>query len=388
MSEVQPVPAVVAKCGSPNALAAIRSLGRAGIPVVALDYRRNELGLTSRFARPRLCPDPVNHEERFVRSLVELAEDLGVEAPIFPTNDELLNAIGRNESELRSRYLCPFPRWDVLGPIQSKRFQLQRAAELGIPHPRTAEEPTAAFGFPALVKPSDPAPFQRAFGVHAFRCASMAELQVGFERALPHGPLVQELIPGGDDQLYTFGAYMTEEGEALGVFSGRKLRQIPPTVGTCRVGEAVWVDEVVEHGLTYLRGLGYHGLAQVEFKRDPRDGAYKLMEINPRLWLWHGLAAACGVDFPLIAYRDLIGDAVEPVRSDGHRKRWAATLVAGSWPALAQPPYVDAIFARDDLRPGFVHAGRVAGSTVPGKGIRKSFRLSRQALDALRGGRV
>lgn len=382
MSDTQ-APAVVAKCGWANGLAAIRSLGRAAIPVVALDYGPNALGLTSRYAQPRICPDPMKDEQALVRFLVGLADELGVEAPIFPTNDELLNAIGRNESALRDRYLCPFPRWDALGQIQSKRFQLRRAAELDIPHPRTAEEPTEAFGFPVLIKPSDPAPFQRAFGVHAFRCASMAELESAFERALPHEPLVQELIPGGDDELYTLGAYMTEQGEALGLFSGRKLRQIPPTVGTCRVGEAVWVDEVVEQGLAYLRGLGYHGLAQVEFKRDPRDGAYKLMEINPRLWQWHSLAAACGVDFPRIAYRDLTGDTVDPVRSNGHRKRWAATFVAGSWPAFAVPPYVDAVFARDDLRPGFVHGWRVARSTLPGKAIRKGLHLFRRAVRTL-----
>ena len=68
------------------------------------------------------------------------------------------------------------------------------------------------------------------------------------------------------------------------------------------------MQEVVDAGLRFLRGLGFHGISQVEFKRDPRDGRFKLMEINPRLWQWHGLAAACGVDLPLIAYRDLTGE--------------------------------------------------------------------------------
>src|SRR5207247_5948621 len=56
------------------------------------------------------------------------------------------------------------------------------------------------------------------------------------------------------------------------LFCGRKLRQTPPGVGTCRVGEAVWVEEVVEQGLRLLRELEHTGLSQVEFKRDPRDG--------------------------------------------------------------------------------------------------------------------
>ena len=69
--------------------------------------------------------------------------------------------------------------------------------------------------------------------------------------------------------------------------------------------------------------------------RDPRDGRYKLLEVNPRLWQWHGLAAACGVDLPWIAYRDLVGDPLPPARMHGDGKRWAITLMAGSGRALA-----------------------------------------------------
>ena len=68
----------------------------------------------------------------------------------------------------------------------------------------------------------------------------------------------------------------------LGTFCGRKLRQTPPVVGTCRVGEAFWVDEIVEAAFRLLRAISFHGVSQVEFKRDQRDGRFKLMEINPR----------------------------------------------------------------------------------------------------------
>ena len=101
------------------------------------------------------------------------------------------------------------------------------------------------------------------------------------------------------------------------------------------------------------------GLSQVEFKRDPRDGSYRLMEVNPRLWQWHGLAAACGVDFPRIAYEDLVGEKPDPARMNGQRRRWAITLLAGERPALQRPPYVDAVFARDDLKPALVQAARL-----------------------------
>jgi predicted ATP-grasp superfamily ATP-dependent carboligase len=350
--------AVVADVGWVNGLAAIRSLGRAGARVIAIDHRRGALGFHSRFAEARLCPDPVAEEDAYAAFLRELGDELDAPAPIFPTHDEHLNAIARNREALGERFLYPFPAWDVLGPIQSKRRQVEGAREVGIPVPETRDEPTDELGYPVLVKPSDPTGFRREFRRQAFRCVTRAELDDAFERARPYDPLVQELVPGGDDELYTLGSYLDRAGEALAVFSGRKLRQTPPSVGTCRVGEAVWVDAVVDQGLVLLRGLGFHGLSQVEFKRDPRDGAYKLIEVNPRLFQWHGLAAACGADLPKVAYFDLLGAPLPPVRSNGASKRWAITLMGGSRPALVRPPYVDAILSLDDPRPA---AAQLAG---------------------------
>jgi predicted ATP-grasp superfamily ATP-dependent carboligase len=360
-------PAVVVNVAWVNGLAAVRQLGRAGIPVVALDRSPSALGFRSRYAHPLLCPDPGAAEEAFADLLAALGEALGRPAPIFPTHDEELNAISRAEQRLAGAFPSPFPDARAVAAIQSKRRQLEAAAAAGVPAPRTrhpgsADEALAAgreLGFPVLVKPSDPVGFKRAFRRQAFRCATTAELERAYADAEPYAPMVQELIPGGDDELYTLGSYLDAGGRPLGIFCGRKLRQVPPGVGTCRVGEAVWVDAVVEHGLALLRELRFRGLSQVELKRDPRDGVFKLMEVNPRLWQWHGLAAACGVDLPLIAYRDLLGEPVEPVRSQGRRGRWAISVMSGDGLALPRPPYVDAVLALDDLRPAAVQLARV-----------------------------
>jgi D-aspartate ligase len=355
--------AVVVDVGWVNGLAAVRSLGRAGIRVLALDHRPSALGFRSRYAEPLVTPDPQDEQ-----AFVDFLAALDVEgAPVFATHDEPLNAIARAADRLGGKFLYPFPRWEVLARIQTKRGQLEAAEATGIPVPRTAYPASAAearaaadeLGFPVLVKPSSTEGFKRRFKRQAFRCETAAEVEEAYAQAEPYEPMVQEVIPGGDDELYTLGSYLREDGEALGLFSGRKLRQTPPGVGTCRVGEALWVDEVVDQGMKLLRALSFHGLSQVELKRDPRDGAFKLMEVNPRLFQWHGLAAACGVDLPLIAYRDLTGERVEPVSANGSHKRWAITLLPGESPAPQRPPYVDAVFARDDLKPALVQVARL-----------------------------
>ncbi len=365
-------PAVVVDVGWVNGLAAIRSLGRAGATVYAVDHRPWALGFRSRYATRLVSPDPAVYEDAFVACLAKLGETLERAAPFFATHDAGLNAAARHQDELAANFLFPFPGRETMERIQNKRTQLEAAEAAGVDipgtgHPRTAGDARALareLGFPVLVKPADPVGFKRVHKRQAFRCESEAELEKAFAKAEPYEPMVQELIPGGDDELYTLGSYLDASGVPLGLFSGRKLRQTPPNVGTCRVGEAVWVQEVVDAGLRLLAAVGFRGLSQVEFKRDPRDGRFKLMEINPRLFQWHGLAAACGVDLPAIAYWDLLGSPRPAATMNGGGRRWAITFVAKEGLALQRPPYVDAVLALDDLRPAAVHAARVLRSLV------------------------
>jgi D-aspartate ligase len=345
--------AAVIDVGWVNGLAAIRSLGRAGIRVLALDHRPSALGFRSRYAERFLCPDPFADEHRFASFVRALGEVV-----VFPTHDDSLNAVARHADDLE--VLTPFPSWDLLERVQSKRAQLEQAAAVGVDIPAPPEPST----FPVVVKPDRSVEFKRRYRRQAFRCETPAELEDAYAKTEEYGPIVQEFVPGGDDALYTVGSYIGGDGRALGVFCGRKLRQTPPGIGTCRVGEAVWVQDVVDDALRLLAAFGYRGLSQVEFKRDARDGRYKLMEINPRLWQWHGLAAACGIDLPLLAYEDLIGGHPTMPARNADGKRWAITLLPGERPAPQRPPYVDGVFALDDPKPGLVHVARVLRSAV------------------------
>jgi D-aspartate ligase len=357
--------AAVVDVGWVNGLAAIRSLGRAGIRVLAVDHRPSALGFRSRYAEPFLSADSHADPTRFVASIRALGEVV-----VFPTHDGQLNLIAQHLGDLQ--VLAPFPDWDILEQVQSKRAQLDQAAAAGVDvpqtqYPRTVAEARAAaeeIGLPVLVKPEHPVGFKQRFRRQAFCCETLDEVEHAYTRAEEFGAMVQELIPGGDDTLYTVGSYVARDGRPLGVFSGRKLRQTPPGIGTCRVGEAIWVQDAVDAALRLLEAFDYFGLSQVEFKRDPRDGKFKLMEINPRLWQWHGLAAACGVDLPRIAYADLVGEKPGEVTMNGESKRWAITLMPGESPAFQRPPYVDAVFARDDLKPAAVHLARVVRSAL------------------------
>jgi D-aspartate ligase len=359
-------PAVVCEVGWVNGLGAIRSLGRAGAPVIALDHRPWALGFRSRYALPVVAPDPLPDEDGFISFLQELAEVVDRPLPIFPTHDEHLNSLARRRDELGDSFLCPFPSWEVLEPLQSKRHQIDTATALGMgapatAHPQAAEEARSVateIGFPVFVKPSENIVFKRIHKRQAFVCNDADELEHAYSTTADYEPMVQEFIPGGDVGLWTLGTYIASDGSPLAVFSGRKLRQTAENMGSARVGEALWDDEVVESGLRLLKELAFHGIAQVEWKRDPRDGRLKLIEVNPRLWQWHGLTGACGADVTQIAYWDLIGVSVPFARTDSSGKRWAIGLMSDHGVELQRPPYVDGVFALDDPQPGLVNAAR------------------------------
>src|SRR5207244_11292318 len=125
------IPAAVVDVGWVNGLAAIRSLGRAGIRVLAVDHRPSALGFRSRYAEPFLSPDPQSDETRFVAFVRALGEVV-----VFPTHDEQLNLIARHLGGLA--VLAPFPPWDVLERVPSKRLQLEEAGAAGVDSPRNA----------------------------------------------------------------------------------------------------------------------------------------------------------------------------------------------------------------------------------------------------------
>jgi predicted ATP-grasp superfamily ATP-dependent carboligase len=367
-------PAIVLEVGWVNGLGAIQTLARAGVKVLALDHRPFAIGLRSRYCLPLVCPDPYAEEQRFTAFLSELVELLPAPTPILATHDDGLASISRALPKLGGKLLCPAPDAAKLDLLQQKSWQLARAAEANVAAPLTlypssaseAREAAKEIGFPLFVKPSEPIAFRKVYPRRrVFSCDSMAGLDEAYEMAAPYAPMLQEVVPGGDKELYTVGSYLGSEGRALGIFCGRKLRQtprsrklVPRGVGSCRHGEALWLPELVEDSLRLLEVCAYTGISQVEFKRDPRDGRYKLMEINPRLWMWHTLAAACGVNLAHIAYLDLTGRPSEPRTSEGRRKQWAITLMRGERPIIARPPFVEPVLSLRDLKPALVYLYR------------------------------
>jgi D-aspartate ligase len=63
-----------------------------------------------------------------------------------------------------------------------------------------------------------------------------------------------------------------------------------------------WIPILEELSERFLRAIDYYGLVEVEYKLDPRDSQYKLLDVNARTWGYHSLGAEAGVDFSYMLY--------------------------------------------------------------------------------------
>jgi predicted ATP-grasp superfamily ATP-dependent carboligase len=135
--------------------------------------------------------------------------------------------------------------------------------------------------------------------------------------------MIQELIPGADDQVYIFNGYFNDRSECLVGFTGFKVRQYPVHIGCASLGECRYVNEVARLTIEFMRAIGYRGILDIGYRLDPRDGLYKVLDINPRVGQAFRLfVAENDHDVVKALYLDLTGQEQPPVVSREGR-RWA-----------------------------------------------------------------
>lgn len=361
--------------GDYQGLGIVRSLGRRGIPTVVVD---DELSVSS-FSRyrsgvvrvPRLRTD-----EELLAALDESRRRYGLDGWIlYPTRDETVASISRNRERLLESFRVPTPPWETVEVAWDKRRTYALANELGIPTPRTwyptdaAELPELEPHLPLVMKPAIKEHFFYATKAKAWRADTVDELHAVFARAselLPAGEvMLQELVPGNGEQQFAFCA-LFRDGAALAEMVVSRRRQHPPDFGRASTF-VVTVDEPAlrSASLRFLSASSYYGLVELEYKLDPRDGHYRLLDVNARTWGYHTLGVPAGVDFPYLLYLDQTGEQFEPCigRPGVSWVRLITDLPTAAGQLMRRRPEaayirsfltkpVESVFCRDDPIPG------------------------------------
>jgi len=319
-----------------QALGIIRSLGRHHIPVYLLHDKNLCIGKFSRYTKRFIrAPSPSNELE-FVNFLIRLTKnEQQVKGWILmPTNDTAVYTLSRHKETLEEYYKVPTPSWNIVKFAYNKRLTYSIAEKNNVPvpktfypeNPNTLHEILSSITFPVIIKGIVGRYFYQKTGIKAFKVNSEEELIEKYTNLLsvvkPSEIMIQEVIHGSSsNHVYSFCSFFKNR-ELVAFWIGQKIREHPKDLGTATFAESIYIPEIKELGTRILKAMNYYGISEIEFKKDPRDGNFKLIEMNARTWLWHSLAIRCGVDFPYLLYRDMMEESVTPVTSFRENVKW------------------------------------------------------------------
>lgn len=307
--------------GDHQGLAAVRNIARKGIPVIITDHD-DCIGRYSRYCSAFFRAPPPSATTEYADFLIDLAKREGLQGwVLIADSDELVHAISINKERLSEYYRVSVPDWDVTEKVYVKANTYRIAKEHGIPIPDTLfsssldELLSMDIKYPAVLKPSIRDHFYSKVKTKAYLVNNRQELVETYQRMCevidPSEILVQDMIPGGPNQLFSVGV-LFKDGRIQASIMGQRTRQHPMDFGHATTyAEIVDYPEMQALAEKFLRAINYYGIGEVEFMLDPRDKVFKLIEVNPRIWGWHLLAIAAGVDLPYMLYCDQIGEPVQ-----------------------------------------------------------------------------
>ena len=134
--------------------------------------------------------------------------------------------------------------------------------------------------------------------------------------------IVQELVAGGEQNIFSYHAFNDEQFRPLGSFVGRKIRTYPSFGGRSTCVTLINDEEVSETGRRIAAEIGIAGPIKLDFKRDAQSGKLYIIEANPRFTLWNHLGAECGVNLALVAYQYLSEVPVSEYHSYRTDRHW------------------------------------------------------------------
>ena len=313
--------------GTHGALAVARSFGRDGVPVI-LVTDDNPLPKLSRYVR-RSYSWPGASSPHAEKWLIAFAVEHGLQDwLLIPCADPEVKCVAVHLASLRSVFKIVSSDWTALQQLCDKRQLAKTAAAAGVEFPKdypigAVHDDCAKIQFPVVLKPAMRLQRNRFTSSKAWRANSSDELKQLHSRAAGFvgndQVLLQELVPGGGESQFSYAA-LWYANAPVAEMTARRSRQFPVEFShTSTMVEVVENDAVKVAGRRLLTSIGFEGLVEIEFKRDTRDGSYKVLDVNPRPWSWFALCPAAGLDFPFLMRNLILGKTVDAIHpGDDH----------------------------------------------------------------------
>ncbi len=305
------------------ALSILRSLGPHKIHCVTIDHsKENNYASLSKYVSEKLIGPHYAHEpEAFLAYLIDYAKKQDLKPVLFPCADNYVEFIDTYLLELKEYYLIPQSEKGLYTQVMNKDTLAVLAAKYHAPIPYTVhssdhdliQKINQNLSYPVLVKPVDSPAFTKVFRRKSFVVSNEEELTQTIQKC--HDAkvevIVQQIIEGFDDHMYTYDAYVNQDGKVSHWVTCNKFRQLPINYGASSFTIQKYVPELHTLGAPFLEKMGWRGFAEIEFKKDAKDGQFYVIEINVRTTTLNSMLEKSGVNFPYVQYAEMTGHPLE-----------------------------------------------------------------------------
>ena len=333
------VPALMLKVGQypvhSGSLGVLRTLGRCGVPVYAITEPGLPPAAVSRYLTGRFVWRATGREppDTLIPALLAAGERIGTRSVIVATDDEAAVLAAEHRGELAEHFLIPDVTPGLPRRLASKSGLHELCRQHDIPTPASVTpasvaevaEFAATASFPVVIKNADPWRRRTHPVVAGTTVVDSADELLGIvsgARADGHaqgdaapGLILQEYLPRQHSQDWVVHLYCDADSNCPVVLTGMKLRSWPPDAGVTAYGYSMANPDIAGLAERFCKQIGYHGVGDLDWRLDLRDGKYRLVDFNPRPGNQFRLfETESGVDVVRALHLDMTGRKVPPAR--------------------------------------------------------------------------
>lgn len=293
--------------------AAVKALTSNNVNVIAGDTNQR---IFNRLPRTKFKKYPSPKSDEFIPSLYKIIDDSNVDV-LFPMSNETVLKISENKMIFEDLCEIPIPNNYTLMKAYDKLETARFAETIKVPIPKTYffdnEDGLKNFSdvadYPLIIKPR----MGGGASICLYKVNSKYELISAYNKIVKKcgPPIIQEYIPGDSGQMHMVNVLFDKKAKPLVLFTAKKIREYPIKGGVTSCGISTFESDLIKISTRLFRQMGWYGVAEAEFKVDPRDGKPKLIEINPRFWQYLQLPIACGINFPYLLYKTALDEEIE-----------------------------------------------------------------------------
>jgi len=274
-----------------GAVGIARTLGRSGVPVYAIvDESYTPLAASRYLTKTFIWKDwPADHEA-FRKAMSAIGALIGRPTVLFPIDDLSAAMVAENAAALSPWFLAPRSPTNIARQLADKAYFYSLCARIGVPVARSIVPHKAddirdfveSVGFPIVVKAATQ--WSLISGKYSTAIAhnhdQLARLCQDFRPGVVATIILQEYVIGED---WVYHGYCNSEKGLYLSFAGKKLLSYPLNAGSTVLGRSLGNAALCGLAERLLKAISYSGIVDMDWRRDARDGQYKIMDCNPRV---------------------------------------------------------------------------------------------------------